>query len=339
MPDTVSDSGPASDSGAALDELHAALTAGSYEHRVLTVVHRWYTGYETERRRLDHHGELVTEDFVAHRPAESALPDVQGRQAYLDGLATAYPGQSNAHHLRSVAIERTGADTARAVVAHDFETIGPTLNGAAVLRYDLELHQQPTERLPRISTFAEQILAPRDAPFTEALAENRVLAFLHYWLALLEQPTAPSESSEPSEPAAPSVDVEPLRELLHPELVMTLSDGRVLHTFDQVAAWYTRNAEQVEISTHHLIDPVITPGQDGDHQLTVDFAWQGITRAAQPMTARTRHVWTLAETGERYLRLKRFHVDIVEPFTPTTADQALAHHDAARKLSQIAPTR
>ncbi|MET8627886.1 hypothetical protein ABZW30_29795 [Kitasatospora sp. NPDC004669] len=298
-----------------LDTLTAALTAGSYEHRALTVVHRWYAGYETDNRNLDHQGELATEDFVLRRPPQGQLPDVQGRQAYLDGLATAFPGQSNAHHLRSLAIQRTGPDTAQVTVTHDFETAGPSMDGAALLRYDLQLLQHPVERLPRISALAEQILSYQDTPFTDALAENRVLAFVHYWLSLLEQPADNPEA---------------LRELLHPELAMTLPDGRVLHTFDEVAAWYAQAGELVGLSTHHLIDPVITPGEDGDHRITVDFAWEGITRTGQPMTARTRHAWTLTDTGERYLRLKRFHVTVLEPFTPVTAEEALAHHDAAR---------
>ncbi|MER5548577.1 hypothetical protein ABT072_40600 [Streptomyces sp. NPDC002589] len=46
------------------------------------------------------------------------------------------------------------------------------------------------------------------------------------------------------------------------------------------------------------------------------------------MTARTRHQWTLAETGQRYLRLRHFAVTTLDPFTPATAQEALAHHDA-----------
>ncbi|MFG2794995.1 nuclear transport factor 2 family protein [Streptomyces sp. NPDC048419] len=299
----------------ALDTLHAALAASSYEHRALTVVHRWYTAYETANPNLDHQGELVTDDFTMHRPPEGGQPDVKGRQAYLDGLATLYPGQSNAHHLRSMVIEHTGPDTAQGTVTHGFETVGPSMNGAALLRYDLQLLQHPAEHLPRISTLAEQILSYQDRQLTDALTENRVLAFVHYWLSLLEQPTGNAEA---------------LRELLHPELDMTLSDGRVLHTPDQVADWYAQAGELVDLSTHHLINPVITPGEDGDHRITVDFAWEGITRTGQPMTACTRHDWTLADTGERYLRLKRFHVTALEPFTPVTAEEALAHHNAAR---------
>lgn len=294
----------------ALDELRTALHEGTYRHRALTVVHRWYTGYETEQKNRGHQGELVTEDFVLNRPVESGLPSVQGRQAYLDSWATAYPGQSNAHHLRGLTVEPTGEHTARAHVTHDFETGGPATNGAAVIAYDFELVQDPAERLPRISVFSEQVLEYRDAPFEEAYTENRVRAFVHYWLSLLERP-------------AP--DAEPLRELIADDLAMTLPDGRVLHTFDEVADWYAATGGQVEVSTHHIKDLRIT-AEPGDRiRVTMDFDWEGIHVSGRPMTARTRHAWTLTESGERYLRLSDFAVTALDPFTPVTAEQALAH--------------
>jgi hypothetical protein len=61
----------------------------------------------------------------------------------------------------------------------------------------------------------------------------------------------------------------------------------------------------------------------------MDFDWEGVSVAGQPMTARTHHDWTLTETGERFLRLNRFHVTAIEPFTPVSAEEALAHLRAA----------
>ncbi|MFI9269349.1 hypothetical protein ACIGXM_01295 [Kitasatospora sp. NPDC052896] len=47
--------------------------------------------------------------------------------------------------------------------------------------------------------------------------------------------------------------------------------------------------------------------------------------------ARTEHSWTLPETDERYLRLSRFEVAALEPFTPVTAEEALAAFEATRQ--------
>ncbi|MEU3352472.1 hypothetical protein [Streptomyces sp. NPDC037389] len=300
----------------AADRLRTALTDASFEHRVRTVVHRWYTCYETERKNLAHHGELLTPGFVLHRAPESGLPDVAGRQAYLDGLPHAYPGQANAHHLRGIELTPADDTTVKAVVTHDFETRGPSLDGAAVIRYDFELVRDATEWLPRITTFTEQVVSRHEAPFTEAYGENRVRAFLHYWLSLLEQPAA---------------DAEPLRELIADDLEMTLSDGRVLRTFEEVSAWYAGARDLVDVSIHHVHDLTVTPGADRTHDLTMEFAWQGIAKSGRPMTARTRHAWTLTETDERYLRLSRFHVTALAPFAPVTAEEALAHFQAARR--------
>ncbi|MBV6700464.1 hypothetical protein [Kitasatospora aureofaciens] len=90
------------------DQLRAALSQAGYENRVRAVLHRWYPCYETDRKNLDHHGELLTPDFVLRRAPESGLPDVAGRQAYLDGLADAYPGQSNSRHPSPFQASRSG---------------------------------------------------------------------------------------------------------------------------------------------------------------------------------------------------------------------------------------
>lgn len=151
---------------------------------------------------------------------------------------------------------------------------------------------------------------------TGASNENRVRAFLHHWLSLLEQP-------------AP--DAEPLRELIADDLEMTLSDGRVLHTFDEAASWYAGARDLVDISIHRIVDLVVTPGSGvGSYDLAMDFAWQGIAKTGQPMTARTRHRCTLTDTGERFLRLSRFAVTALEPFPPVTADEALVSFRSGR---------
>ncbi|MEV7603779.1 DUF4440 domain-containing protein [Kitasatospora sp. NPDC089797] len=153
------------------------------------------------------------------------------------------------------------------------------------------------------------------ATLTTAAAENRARAFLYRWLELLERTTG---------------DAEPLRELLADDLVMTLPDGRVLRDHDEVAAWYDGTRAAVRLSLHHVRGLTVTPGPGRTYDLAVDFDWQGIAVDGSPMTARTRHAWTLTDTGESHLRLSRFTVTAVEPFTPVPAEQALAHFTAAR---------
>jgi hypothetical protein len=74
----------------ALDRLRSAVAASSYEHRALTVVHRWYCGYEAPHMNLGHQGELVTGDFTMHRPPEGGLPSVPRRSVPSPRMATAW---------------------------------------------------------------------------------------------------------------------------------------------------------------------------------------------------------------------------------------------------------
>ena len=147
-----------------------------------------------------------------------------------------------------------------------------------------------------------------------AVAENRVRAFVHHWVELLERPAAGPE---------------PLRELLAEDLEMTFGDGRVLRTYDEVAAWYTGTGAQVEISLHHLRELSVTPLPGRSYEVGILFDWEGIARDGRPMTATTRHEWTLTDTDERHLRLSRFKVTALAPFTPVTAAEALSHFRAA----------
>jgi hypothetical protein len=166
------------------------------------------------------------------------------------------------------------------------------------------------------TTTAEQADLDRlRATLTAAAGENRARAFLYRWLELLERTAG---------------DAEPLRELLADDLTMTLPDGRALHSYEEVAAWYAGTREAVQLSLHHVRELTVTPGPGRTYDLAIDFDWQGIAKDGRPMTARTRHQWTLTDTDEPHLRLSRFAVTAVEPFTPVPAAQALAHYTAAR---------
>jgi hypothetical protein len=146
--------------------------------------------------------------------------------------------------------------------------------------------------------------APGDAEY----AEHRALAFVYQWCFLIEQP--------PSDPAA-------LRELIGEPVKMRLSEGGELTTFDEIARWHDATSHAVAVTTHTLVGFELSQPTAGRYDVTVDFAWQGITSADQAMRARTHHEWTLADADERFPRLTSFVVTAVEPFAPVTAVAAL----------------
>ncbi|MGW2597202.1 hypothetical protein [Streptomyces klenkii] len=88
---------------------------------------------------------------------------------------------------------------------------------------------------------------------------------------------------------------------------------------ERTAAW-----RAVEASSHRVDGLAVTQKTDGTIQASIDFGWQGVAPGGRPMTARTHHEWTPAETGGTQLRLREFTVAAVQPFTAVTATQTLA---------------
>ncbi|WP_141315841.1 hypothetical protein [Streptomyces spinoverrucosus] len=298
------------------DRLRAALIHSLDEQRLRAVLHRWYSFYENEaNRNLTHHGELVTDDFALVRPPDSPLPSTTGRQAYLDSLATAHPGQYNSHQLQTLQLTRTGAAALTGTCTHTFQTHGPHLGGAALIGYTFDVVQEPHERLPRLARLREHIIETRQDPFQEGYITNRTRAFAHYWLSLLERPADTAG---------------PLLALLDDTFIMTMSDERTLTTRDDVAAWYADIRATAGISTHHITAWNLTPGRRGTHRLVMELRWQSITPDRQTVTTATRHRWTLRETGDRYLRLSDFHVARIRPLARVTAHEALGDYEDAR---------
>ncbi|HTJ72743.1 MAG TPA: hypothetical protein VL551_34710 [Actinospica sp.] len=147
------------------------------------------------------------------------------------------------------------------------------------------------------------------APGGAGYAEHRALAFVHQWCFLIEEP--------PTDPAL-------LRELIGDPVSMRMSDGRVLTEYAEIATWHDATANAVETTTHTLVEWKLTRPEPGRYDVALDFAWQGITAARQPMTARTHHEWTLTDADEHFPRLASFVVTAVRPFAPATAVDALA---------------
>ncbi|WP_225725241.1 MULTISPECIES: hypothetical protein [unclassified Nocardia] len=276
----------------ATEELREVLRRSPFRHRLRTVLHRWYAGYDAPTMPRQYQGELVTDDFTIVRPPQFPVRTVTGRAAYLDSLTTAYTGHRNAHHLRGLELT---PDMSHATVTHDFETIGPQLTGTIRMRYDIDLVQDPAGRLPRFHRLTETILGTDDTPFVDGYGENRVRAFIHYWLSLLEEPAATAA---------------PLRELISDELTPRL---------DEIATRTTAG-----LGTHHPADLRIDLADPENYRVTMDFEWVGIDASDRPRTARTRHDWTLRESGERYPRLHRYEAEVIEPPTPIPAEDALA---------------
>ncbi len=290
------------------ERLWASFSQVTAENKVLSLLHRWYAFYEREEKDLERQLEMLTDDFAIIRPKESALPSVQGKAAYRESVLAAPKGQKNAHFRRSFALTRGGGG-ASFVVSHEYQTEGPAMTGSAEVRYDGEVVDIESVA-PRFRSLEESVSSVQTAPFREAYAHNRVEAFVHRWVSLME-----------------GTDPEPMHELLAPVFEIQTSSASI-RDWPGFVGWFQGLASQVR-KTAHQLDELSVAQRGNAYDVSLEFAWHGMAKSGQPMIARTHHDWTLVETWERYPRLSSFRVRAVKPFTPVSTAEALAAYDAA----------
>lgn len=143
----------------------------------------------------------------------------------------------------------------------------------------------------------------------EGRIQHRALAFAHQWCALLE---------------APDADTSQVTELIDAQTRLTASDGRTISGVEEIETWFATTAGAVEHTAHTITGFHVEPGHGEEIHVALDFAWQGLTAAQQAMRARTHHDWTLIDGPGRFPVLRAFRVEIVEPFAPTSQEDALA---------------
>ncbi len=226
----------------------------------------------------------------------------------------AYAGQLNAHHLASLELTSAGPGRSAGSDTHTFETEGPAMSGAALLRHDFELLDTAGQLLPQLGHTCES---------RSRRGERR------RWCRLWAE-NAPRRACTTGSRCWRTTPVQPtgVRELIDDDLMMRLSDGKTLRGWPDIRNWHTAQHEQVAVSCHQPVSVEVTES-DGRYDLAAGFRWRGISPAGQPMIAQTRHAWQLADRGERYARIADFSVRIEQPFTAVTVGEALEHHRAA----------
>ncbi|MDP5225700.1 MULTISPECIES: PadR family transcriptional regulator [Arthrobacter] len=150
---------------------------------------------------------------------------------------------------------------------------------------------------------------PPDSMRRSARLAHRAEAFAHQWCALLE---------------SPGMDPACVVELIDAETTLSSSDGRRISGVEDICAWFAATATAVAQAAHSITAFHAEERDPGRVHVTLEFAWQGLAEAGQAMRARTRHEWTLQEGPGRLPVLRRFRVEILEPFAPASVEQVLA---------------
>lgn len=156
--------------------------------------------------------------------------------------------------------------------------------------------------LPLLSNvLIEQNGEPEAGEFVDAYAENRMRSLVHYWLALIEDP---------------SRNAEPVREILVDDMSLNFSSGTITD-FEGFEAWLAGPGSQVAASTHVISNLSAEETGENTYAVTVDFDWSGILPDAAVMVAKTRHNWTVVnDPTERFARIQTIDVEVLEDFRP-----------------------
>ncbi len=273
---------------------------GFQEHAALAQYYRWYQFYERAEGGVSNAIDILAEDVVV----TSGLGTARGHDEYAARVSQLPDTWNNAHHVQSVAIEHgdEGAMTLNAQIT--YQNRGMLPDGAvrqADLRYTVEMVPGETV-LPLLSNvLIEQDAETEAEDFKDAYATNRMRSLVHYWLALIEDP---------------SRNAGPVREILADDFSLNFSSGAITD-FDGVAAWLAGPGSQVVASTHLISNFQAEETASNTYSVTMDFDWSGILPNETVLVAKTQHSWVVTnDPTERFARIQSVDVEVLEAFRP-----------------------
>jgi ketosteroid isomerase-like protein len=273
---------------------------GYLEHGALAQYHRWYQVYERAEGGIDNALDILAEDVVV----TSGLGVAKGHEQYAQRVSQLPQSWKNAHHVRDVQVS-INDDGAMALTADITYLNAGLLEDGGIRTADLTytMALAPTESvLPKFTeiTIAQNSDGTSDK-FVDAYAENRLRSLVHYWLALIEDP---------------SRNPEPVREILADGFALNFSSGAITD-FAGFEAWLAGPGSQVAASTHVISEFSVMENADGTYGMTADFDWAGILPDGSELVAKTRHNWTVTnDVTERFARILTVDVEVLEPFRP-----------------------
>ena len=284
-----------------------AIKSGFKEHAIMAQFHRWYQIYERPAGGIDNALDILADNVTV----KSGLGTANGHEEYAKRVQQLPKEWKNAHHIKTADITFDADDNAILNAKVAYQNIGMLPNEQlreAQLNYNIEIEQANTV-LPLLSKItittdggATQksggIIQPE---YKDAYANNRMLSLVHYWLALIEDP---------------SRNPEPVKEILADNFSLNFSSGAITD-FNGFKKWLAGPASQVAASTHILRNFSAEKIKQNEYTLSVDFEWFGILPNGAELVAKTRHRWTASnDVTERFARIKTVDVEVLEPFRP-----------------------
>ncbi len=273
---------------------------GFQKNAALAQLHRWYIFYEEPQYGIDNALDILNEDIQI----KSGLGEANGHDQYAERVKQLSTTWKNAHDVKSPKIVINDDGSVQLITDITYLNQGLLEDGSvrsAELTYTMSLVPSDTV-LPKFTNI--EIAQKSDGKVNEFIpryAQNRLRSLVHYWLAIIEDP---------------SRNAEPVKEIVAENFSLNFSSGAITD-FKGFSEWLAGPGSQVTASTHKISNFNHRSIGDNLYDLTMDFDWNGILPNGTEMTAKTRHNWTVKDnTSERFARIQSVDVQILEPFTP-----------------------
>lgn len=273
---------------------------GFRKHAAMTQLHRWYLLYEESKYGIENQLDILDKNVMV----KSGLGVANGHEQYAERIKQIPTTWKNAHDVKST--EMTIGNDGSIMMSANVTYLNQGLleNGgvrSANLTYTTVLKQTDTV-LPKFTSIEiGQNSEGKAETFVAEYGNNRMRSLVHYWLALIEDP---------------SRNPEPVKEILAEEFSLNFSSGAITD-FDGFKAWLAGPGSAVVASTHEIGDFSQEDIDENQYKVSMTFDWNGILPNEVEMTAKTKHTWLVVDNPtERFARIKTIDVEVLEPFEP-----------------------
>lgn len=277
------------------------IETGYKKHAALTQLHRWYLLYEEPQYGIENALDILAKNIRI----ESGLGEANGHAQYAERVQQLPATWKNAHTVNSptVTVQDDGSLLLNTNVSYLNQGL---LENGGVRTADLTYTMSLTSSDSVLPNFSDiEITQNSDGTtdkFVPRYAENKLKSLVHYWLALVEDP---------------SRDPAPFQEILAKNFHLDFTGGAITD-FDGFKQWLAGPGSQVKASTHAIGNFSYTTEDEETYTVSMEFDWNGILHDNTQMTAKTLHSWTVKDDpSKRFAQIQRMSVDVLEPFTPS----------------------
>lgn len=270
------------------------------KHAALTQLYRWYLLYEEPQYGIANSLDSLSSDVHV----KSGLGEAKGHEQYAERVSQLPDTWKNAHNVKvpQVTINEDGSMLLETDITYlNQGLLEDDLVRSAELSYTMQLAPSDSV-LPKFTHI--EITQNSDGTqkeFEPRYTQNRSLSLVHYWLALIEDP---------------SRNAEPVQEILTDDFSLNFSSGAITD-FNGFRKWLAGPGSQVTASSHKISNFSHKVLQENRYEIGMDFDWNGILPDGTELTAKTRHVWKVVDDRtERFARIHTVDVEILEPFAP-----------------------